>query len=194
MAGTGKSTIARTIAQTFSDQGRLGASFFFKRGEGERGSATRFFTTIVAELAIHVPGMRSRIRKALDDDPSISRKALKDQFKQLLFQPLLEVASFPPLVLVIVVDALDECKRDKDIRRILELLLATKNLKSVSLRIFITSRPELYIRLGFKRMPNGTYEDLILHEVPKKTIEHDIRIYFEYELTRIRDERSLPLE
>jgi pantothenate kinase-related protein Tda10 len=28
MAGTGKSTIARTVAQTFHDQGRLGASFF----------------------------------------------------------------------------------------------------------------------------------------------------------------------
>src|SRR5262245_1192451 len=38
MAGTGKSTIARTIAQLFTDQHQLGASFFFKRGEGERGN------------------------------------------------------------------------------------------------------------------------------------------------------------
>lgn len=35
MAGTGKSTISRTMAQTFADTGRLGASFFFKRGEAD---------------------------------------------------------------------------------------------------------------------------------------------------------------
>ena len=47
MAGTGKSTIARTVAKSFADQGHLGASFFFKKGEGDRGNASRFFTTIV---------------------------------------------------------------------------------------------------------------------------------------------------
>lgn len=31
MAGTGKSTIARTMAKSFEDKGQLGASFFFKK-------------------------------------------------------------------------------------------------------------------------------------------------------------------
>jgi hypothetical protein len=43
MAGTGKSTFSRTISHTFADEGLLGASFFFKRGEGDRGLATFFF-------------------------------------------------------------------------------------------------------------------------------------------------------
>ena len=50
MAGTGKSTIARTVAQKFADNGQLGASFFFKKGEGDRGNAARFFTTIATDL------------------------------------------------------------------------------------------------------------------------------------------------
>ena len=50
MAGTGKSTISRTVAQSFAEDGQLGASFFFKRGEGERGNASRFFTTITLHL------------------------------------------------------------------------------------------------------------------------------------------------
>src|SRR5439155_1000330 len=50
MAGTGKSTISRTVAESFAKQQLLGASFFFKRGEGERGNATRFFTTIATDL------------------------------------------------------------------------------------------------------------------------------------------------
>ncbi|KAH7125083.1 hypothetical protein B0J13DRAFT_405083, partial [Dactylonectria estremocensis] len=38
MTGTGKSTISRTIAQSLVRTGHLGASFIFKRGEGDRGS------------------------------------------------------------------------------------------------------------------------------------------------------------
>ncbi|KAF7506684.1 hypothetical protein GJ744_011513 [Endocarpon pusillum] len=46
MAGTGKSTISRTVAQNLADVGDLGASFFFKRGEGDRGHAGLFISTI----------------------------------------------------------------------------------------------------------------------------------------------------
>lgn len=49
-AGTGKSTISRTVAQAFADKGRLGASFFFKRGEHDRENASLFFTTIAVDL------------------------------------------------------------------------------------------------------------------------------------------------
>lgn len=191
MAGTGKSTIARTIAQSFADRCQLGASFFFKRGEGERGNATRFFTTIATDLMNHVPGMKSGIKKAIDADPSISEKTLKDQFEKLILQPLSE-ASGEALELIIVIDALDECERDEDIRAILQLLSRAKSLEPVALRMFVTSRPELHIRLGFGRMPDGTYEDLILHEVAKQTIEHDIRIFLEHELGEIQQQRLLP--
>src|SRR5438477_1558060 len=63
MAGTGKSTISRTVAQSFADEGLLGASFFFKRGEGDRGNATRFFTTITAQLVAKVPALIPYVRK-----------------------------------------------------------------------------------------------------------------------------------
>ena len=192
-AGTGKSTIARTVARTFADKRQLGASFFFKRGEGERGNATRFFTTIATQLAARVSEIRPGIKKAIDADPDISDKALKDQFEKLIFLPLSEVANLPILVLLIVIDALDECERDSDIRAILRLLSRTRDLKSVSLRVLVTSRPELHIRLGFKQMPDGTYEDLILQEVARQTIQHDIRAYFEHTLGEIQQQRSLPL-
>ncbi|KAF2737776.1 hypothetical protein EJ04DRAFT_487350 [Polyplosphaeria fusca] len=193
-AGTGKSTIARTIAQIFADKQELGASFFFKRGEGERRNATRFFTTIASQLALRVPELELGISKAIEADPAISEKCLKDQFDQLIFRPLKDVAHLPNLVLLIVIDALDECERDDDMRMILQLLSQTRGLKPVSLRILVTSRPELHIRLGFRRMPDGTYEGLVLHEISKTTIEHDIRVYLEHELTKTREERSLPLD
>jgi hypothetical protein len=196
MAGTGKSTIARTIAQWFADRRQLGASFFFKKGEGERGNASRFFTTMASDLVKHEPGMLAGIRKALNEDSAISQRALKDQFEKLILQPLLEIkeARSQALGRIVVIDALDECEREEDIRAILQLLARTKDIQPVSLRIVVTSRPELHIRLGFKEMPNGTYQDLVLHEVPKSTIEHDIRLFLEHELGAIRQERMLALD
>jgi hypothetical protein len=190
-AGTGKTTIARTVARAFNDQQLLGASFFFKRGEGERGKAKRFFTTIATQLAVRLPQMERGIKKVIDDDPKIAEKVLKVQFQRLILQPLSEVSNLPALVLIIVIDALDECEQEKDIETILQLLSRTRDLNPVSLRIFATSRPELHIRLKFKHMIDGTYEDLLLDEVAKETIQHDIRVYFEHELGQIQQQRSL---
>ena len=166
MAGTGKSTIARTVAWIFADKDQLGASFFFKKGEGGRGTACRFFTTIATDLMTHVPGLIPGITKAIDADPAISEKALKDQFEKLILQPLLETtqALSNALGLIIVIDALDECEREEDILVILRFLAQIQCLGPVSLRIFVTSRPELPIRLGFKQMLDGTYQDIILYQ------------------------------
>ncbi|KAJ6201907.1 vegetative incompatibility protein HET-E-1 [Bipolaris maydis] len=193
MAGTGKSTIARTVAQSFASRGQLGASFFFKKGEGERGNASRFFATIATDLVVHEPGMLPGIRKTLDEDSTISHKALKDQFEKLILEPLLGIkqARSQALARVVVIDALDECEQEADIRAILQLLARTKDIRLVPLRIVVTSRPELHIRLGFKEMPNGTYQDLILHEVLRSTIEHDIRLFLEHKFAMIRKERKL---
>ncbi|EMD58222.1 hypothetical protein COCSADRAFT_351273 [Bipolaris sorokiniana ND90Pr] len=193
MAGTGKSTIARTVAQSFASRGQLGASFFFKKGEGERGNTSRFFATIATDLVACEPGMLPGIKETLDEDSAISHKALKDQFEKLILQPLLGVKQTRSRALarVIVIDALDECEREADVRAILQLLARTKDIRPVPLRIMVTSRPELHIRLGFKDMPNGTYQDLVLHEVPRNTIKHDIRLFLEHELSIIRKERML---
>ena len=118
MAGTGKSTISRTIAQSFAEKGQLGASFFFKRGEDERGNASRFFTTITLHLVHRVPGLAPYVRSAIDAEPEISEKSLKEQFEKLIFQPLSQAMQTSTQIstLIIVIDALDECEREGDIR------------------------------------------------------------------------------
>jgi hypothetical protein len=84
-----------------------------------------------------------------------------------------------------MIDALDECEREEDIRTFLQLLAQTKDVQPVPLRIVVTSRPALHIRLGFEEMSDGTYQDLVLHEVTRGTIEHDIRVFFEHELSAV---------
>jgi hypothetical protein len=54
MAGTGKTTIAHTVARGYFDNGRLAASFFFSRGGGDIGNARKFVTTIAVQLPMHI--------------------------------------------------------------------------------------------------------------------------------------------
>lgn len=194
-AGTGKSTISRTFAEWLTGQDRigavdLGASFFFKRGESDRGSASRFFSTITRELVLKIPGLDSLIAKVITSDPFIFDKALGEQFDKLIYQPLQKVTNpggYPTFILV--VDALDECEQDRDIRAILDLWSRLPQITTIQLKLFLTSRPDLPIRLGFKNMSIDTHRDLILHdEVPQTTIEQDISAFLKDEFTKIREE------
>jgi hypothetical protein len=60
LAGTGKSTIARTLARSYYDKQRLAASFFFTRGGGDVGHAGKFVTSIAVQLADNVPAVYLR--------------------------------------------------------------------------------------------------------------------------------------
>jgi type II secretory pathway predicted ATPase ExeA len=66
VAGTGKSTISRTIAQSFADEGELAASFFFKRGGGDRGNSRRFFSTLARQMVVMIPAMLSSVSEAIE--------------------------------------------------------------------------------------------------------------------------------
>lgn len=192
-AGTGKSTISRTVAHVLDKQRRLGASFFFKRGEGDRGNAGRVFPTLAAQLADINPGLKSSIAHALDSDSFLCERNLQDQFEKLLLQPLLDavLGQSPPPSLVVVIDALDECEPHTDIRKVLTLLSQVEAITSLRLRVFVTSRPELPVQLGFRNIDGSLHQDIMLEEVQNKTIEHDIRVYFKYRFEEIKAEDTL---
>ncbi|KAH6981484.1 hypothetical protein EDB80DRAFT_626107, partial [Ilyonectria destructans] len=187
MAGTGKSTISRTVARSFATTGRLGASFFFRRGEADRGSLSKFVTTIAAQLVSRVPAFAPHAKNAIDADTTIFGKAAQEQFKKLILEPLSRIPqdARKTATLVVVVDALDECERDDDVKLIINLFSRVKTLQSPRLRILVTSRPDLPIRLGFSVIM-GKYQDLVLHEMPEHIVEHDISAFLQHELAVIR--------
>ncbi|KAL4815688.1 hypothetical protein BDW67DRAFT_176016 [Aspergillus spinulosporus] len=194
MAGTGKTTIARTVARYFKEDGILGASFFFKRGQGDQGSAVKFFPTIVKQLAIHTPQMITGIQKALQNDPAISGKSLREQFDKLMLQPLLAMdQSQSSASTVIVIDALDECERDEDMEVILELLPKVEKATCLRIQFFLTSRPESAIRFGFDQIDQSDYQNTILQNLDNDVIKHDITLYLREEFRRIRQKRPRDL-
>ncbi|TVY12551.1 hypothetical protein LARI1_G009377, partial [Lachnellula arida] len=72
LAGTGKSTVSRTVARTYNDQQRLGASFFFSKDGGDVGHAGRFFTSLAVQLSINVPSLQSIISDAVKERRDIA--------------------------------------------------------------------------------------------------------------------------
>jgi hypothetical protein len=193
MAGTGKSTISRTAASRLKAENLLAASFFFKRDNEDRKNAKKLFPTLIKQLVTCIPQLIPSIQKAIEDDPSISDKMLREQFQKLILRPLLEMKGGRTATMVIVIDALDECEQEDDIRIILQLLPQVQKSNSVQLRFLLTSRPELSIRLGFKGIMND-HQDMILHEIPRPVIEHDISLYIKDKFSQLRLERSLPLD
>ncbi|KAG7409833.1 Non-reducing polyketide synthase andM [Fusarium oxysporum f. sp. rapae] len=61
------------------------------------------------------------------------------------------------------------------------------------MRVFITSRPELHIRLGFRAV-SGSYQEFILHDVPEDFVKRDIQIFFTEKLKRIRKDYNILVE
>ena len=195
-AGTGKSTIARTVARQWYERKRLGASFFFSRGGGDVGYAGKFFTTIAWQLAHTSPALKQYICEAITEHSDIASQTLQEQWNQLVFRPLSKLQSGSvQSSLLLVVDALDECEEDKDIRLILRLLAEAQCLESKRVRIFVTSRPEIPIRFGFGNMPEILYHDLAIHNVFRATVNRDISKFFQDKFREIRNDfRELPAD
>ena len=155
MAGTGKSTIAHTVARDYFEQGRLAASFFFSRGGGDAGNASKFVTTIAVQLAVHTPPVQRHICDAVTECSIIASLSLADRWRQLVLGPLsklYEGDTYPSYL--VVIDALDECEVENDVQIILRLLAEARLLTKVRLRVLITSRPEVLIRYGFCQIPD----------------------------------------
>lgn len=185
MAGTGKSTISRTVATTTAMHRRLGATFFFKKGETDRGNMSRFYTTIAYQLVRSIPDIVPHIRSAIDGKDSVIEKSAGKQFEKLILQPLMQVRHRTRAILAIVVDGLDECDGDDDIQRLITLLCDLKDIKNFRVRVLITSRPELPVRLGFHDVRDH-YRNLVLHDISDGLVEHDIEIFLRLRLDQIR--------
>ena len=194
MAGTGKSTIARTLAHYFQSIGTLGGSFFFSRSSGEANNAVNFVGTLARHLANRSLKLRRSVCEAISTHEDVTRQGLRNQWKELILAPLSSTRGQIEgrTTLNLVIDALDECGSDEDIETILQLCVEVKDLKEVDLGVFITSRPEVTIRLGFNDIPDIIHQKLDLRDVPRHLVEHDLSVLLEREFGRISIKHKLP--
>ncbi len=193
MAGTGKSTIARTVTRRCSNAGCLGASFFFSRGGGELETARKFVTSVAVQQARRSSPLRRHMCKAVRAHPDIAMLVLRDQWRQLVLKPFelagAALGDTPPLVLV--VDALDECQDAAEIDVVLRLLCDMSSRATCRLLTFLTSRPEIPVRMGLADKGQARHRHIILHHVDRSVVDRDINEFLRHTLEVIRRESCL---
>jgi NACHT domain len=179
MAGTGKTTVTETFCSHLNKKGILGASFFCS--VKSRRVITTIFPSIAKTLAGHHPRFRESLVEVLATCSDPVGMNLEDQFRILILGPA-EMVFNEDEIIVVVIDALDECEDQEgtEIMRLLKTILDSK--PNVPLRFFVTSRPERHIRDAFKRQH---YSSLRLHDIEDHIVQADIVLYLNDRLGRV---------
>ena len=184
-AGSGKSTIAYTIARRFElvttdDTTVLGGNFMSSRLFEETRSATRIVRTIVYQLALKCKPFADALTHSGKFD-TINRSP-HDQLEGLLIEPwqasesarLANSLTCPPQYLI-VIDALDEIDGTGGSEFLRDLLSVINENRLKGLKFFATSRPDPTIVShvdGF-----GDKQLYRLEEVPVEEAEGDIKVF-----------------
>ncbi|KAF9645139.1 hypothetical protein BDM02DRAFT_3189954 [Thelephora ganbajun] len=187
LAGTGKSTIAQTVSEQIFANGLLGASFFCSRDFEDRSDLRLIFPTLAFQLAHKYPTFRSVLIPLLRSNPDIVHESLMNQMGELIVKPLKSADVW----MVIVIDALDECKDEEPQSAILSVLgRFVKRIPKV--KFFITGRPEPRIKDGF-RLPLlvDSTDVFVLHDVQHSLINSDIQLFLKHELSEVARRRRV---
>ncbi|CAE6529242.1 unnamed protein product [Rhizoctonia solani] len=178
MAGTGKTTIAYTYAKVLSDRQKPVACFFCFRTEPECRDVRRIVPTIVRQLAELSKAFRGQLCDSLKKNSALAGStSVSHQFEHLLEAPFKGVSLSEDIV--VIIDALDECDEQDAVKLFLEHLVSCA--EGLPLKFLVTSRPEPWIH-GVMKLPRDPKLDMTvisLHDIDKKVVQEDIRLYLE---------------
>ncbi|KAG9121214.1 hypothetical protein FRC07_002928 [Ceratobasidium sp. 392] len=190
-AGFGKSSIATSVCLDLNEERALASSFFCKRDSPELRDPRRVLATIAYGLALRYDPYKVAAVAAIREDPELHSRHLQPLYDALLGKPLQTLArrSWPSSILVILVDALDECG-DTTTRR--QLLVALRSLSRLVpwLKVVLTSRPDADIQEFFAGTDPGWFTE---YDVLQYDASADIRIFVRYQtrsVTIFQDETN----
>lgn len=188
MAGTGKTTIAKTLCDQWSEVKLLTSSFFVSRQDPDRRDPFRIIQTISYDLAQIHPNLFEEIYRILKDKRVIMDRPMDEQIDTLIVKPISHFLDKSPTTrpLVIVMDALDECDGSSDLKRMLELLM--RLLADFPIKLFLTSRNEQHIRKVFGNVPHG---GCCLHDLELNVVAADVRRFFDVRLGEVARRRKM---
>lgn len=127
------------------------------------------------------------------------QKAPLQQLDHLIARPLssLDVQTFLPIRLVVLVDALDECMKS-EAEELLSMLATLSDLHQVQLRLLITSRSEKHIRKSFERLHDDLYRSIFLDKIEPHVdgddTKDDITLYLSHTLAEIAKRNGVTQE
>ena len=187
LAGTGKTTIAQTVAEHVFADGLLGAAFFCSRDFKDCSNLHFIFPNLAFQLAHQYPAFCSILVPILQSNPDIVYESLYSQMVELIVEPLRSVG----ISTVIIIDALDECTDDEPQSAILSVI--GRFVKRIPwVKFFITGQPEPWIKSGFHlELLQPLTSVFILHDVEPRLINNDIQSFLRYKLSELAHRHGL---
>lgn len=184
--GTGKTTIACTVAEDLESQGYLAGAYFFScSAHSELRDPALFFPTLAYQLARIDKQFNAYLIEALEVDPGTPFEGLQQQLDKLLLEPLSRLIRDANQAMVWVVDGLDQCEA-RGAKDILRLLIGSLPKLPSFLKIFLASRPDAHFRSTL--FSSNHVQIFSLDDVEPFVVRNDIRLYLNDQI------RSLPTE
>ena len=181
--GTGKTAIAKSIADSLARDNRLAASFFWDKTGGRANANTieLFPSTLASQLAIYSRDYEGLLVNRLLDRSSrnVLRLPLEKQMDLLIIDPMSSIRQVFSSVggrPVVVLDGLDECGDSDMLVRLMKLVLLLDRLP-YDFMILVSARPEPEIRdaFGTSRDIPCVYTDKIRKDDTDHTIGEMVR-------------------
>ncbi|RXW14353.1 hypothetical protein EST38_g11500 [Candolleomyces aberdarensis] len=210
-AGSGKTAIMGSVADTCQRKGILGATHFFSSfsGSANRRSKRFLVPTLAYQFVQHkaMTQVTDRILSAVEHNPAVFDHKLEVQLDQLILEPLRACqegrSAWPK---VIIIDGLDECEavqyhdeaqssaprrsKEDDQIEILSVLKIAASDPDFPFRIVIASRPEHAIKRFFADVAKPLTRELFLDA--KYNPDADMALFLESKFANIRRESRLP--
>ena len=189
-AGSGKTTIAYTIAKRFEETGNanqhtiLGGNFLCSRQFQETQAETRIIPTIAYQLAFKCKSYANALHVA--DKFDAVNHDVSSQMMDLLVGPwqLSEATRHPePPPYLIVIDALDEIKDDGGSAFLRNLLIAINEYDLRGFKFLVTSRSDPKVAELCKSFASEAI--CRLQDVPMEEAKSDIKTYLKTELPEL---------
>lgn len=193
-AGTGKSTIAHSVAHRFRALNRLGSMFCFDRAKPADRHPRNIFRTIARDLADLDVNWRKLLSPHVKTREARTTDSPVTQFNEFIWAPSQGLTSSQDALIVgtvlIIIDALDECAKWGERSVLIDILSArTADLPS-NFRILITSRGEEDIEAAFRDKPH-------VHQLRTSDItstDKDVEVFVRNRLQSLSGNAKLDME
>ncbi|KAH9946526.1 P-loop containing nucleoside triphosphate hydrolase protein, partial [Amylocystis lapponica] len=188
-AGSGKSTIATSIAEHCRVLHRQGAFVFFDRAKTAESSPDKLIRTIAYQLGQQDPFIQSALAKTVKEQPNIADEKPYVQFSKLWVETLQQASKdqFREGPTIIIIDALDECGTAQERHSLLKLLAEDIPRLPSRFRFFITSREEHDIVQQFS--DKSHIEEMLL-DITLQSNEQDVELFLNHEIANIRRQKK----
>ena len=201
-AGTGKSTIARTIAQEYERKRALGAYMFFIRGKTDPKAGFTTITNMVIQtvayrIAYHNPKIATFIYAEIGNDKEPQFPSSETLFERLLRDPIRSLMNTENTKLhdpiLVILDALDECGDSDAQKELTDFIVDKLSGLPPIFRFLITSRPEK----GVASLSQSTSPHLCVRECidPKSDdCKRDVLEFIKHEMGMLKEKGEIIVE